>query len=678
MIAQVGLHVVDTQGVIRWANKTEMDLLGYTEEEYIGQPVTKFHADEGKVGEILDLLLSGQKVVNYIAPLRCKDGHIEYVEINSSMKKVDGKVSTTRCFSAVVTDKVLAAEAKEKLRRAEIEAASMEEQSASKTGFLRVLCHELRNPMTAVLGNNEMLAHRLKGYQDAMDSGMSFQDSLQFTTDIVTQLPQLSKFCRNALLSLDHMGAVLNETLTMSKMEADQGIVITSAVVDLRDLFQSVLSMFEIQAETKGIELRLDLTELGESPLFRTDKSWLSQIVINLLSNALKFTDQGQVAVTGRVLERKGGIAHLEFRVTDTGIGIAPSEQSKLFEVFAQANDQIQGEYGGSGLGLNIVKTTLAKMGGSIRVESAKGQGSEFIFDLPCAVAGSKPVPDQHRSPSQTAPVSAKDDPTAPHILIVDDDNILRDVLAEQLLVLGCTVTAVGNGTDAIQRTSGEKFSMILMDIDLQCPPNGLETTIQIRSGGLNAETPIVAVSGNSLEDDFLKGEQAGMNGYIVKPYTLSTLRVMVTEYTQNLVTPKPRSILVVDDNESVRSFLVDLLGELDPKARIEQAADGDDAVAKSIESPFDLIFLDVNMGATNGIDATKSIRSGTTNAQTPIVCLSGSTAPNEVDAVLQAGMTDFVPKPYGMNDIQRVLAKHKPHRPRRRSTDSDQLWLHF
>eukprot|EP00657_Telonema_sp_P-1_P007112 TRINITY_DN26744_c0_g1_i1.p1 TRINITY_DN26744_c0_g1~~TRINITY_DN26744_c0_g1_i1.p1 ORF type:complete len:231 (+),score=49.89 TRINITY_DN26744_c0_g1_i1:43-735(+) len=194
----------------------------------------------------------------------------------------------------------------------------------------------------------------------------------------------------------------------------------------------------------------------------------------------------------------------------------------------------------------------------------------------------------------------------------------------------------------------------------------GLKAAEKVRkTGSLNAHTPIVGVSGNSLAEDMHKASNAGMDAYIVKPYPPSSLVEMINIYTEFKTADRPadkRQILVVDDNEDVRSVLVRFLEILEPDAVIQEASNGKDATQMAANNRFDLIFMDLYMGETNGLDTTQEIRLGV-NKNTPVVCVSGSTQNETIEQVLQSGMTDFIAKPYEMKDIKSMLGKYKKRR---------------
>eukprot|EP00658_Telonema_sp_P-2_P048952 TRINITY_DN3722_c0_g1_i4.p1 TRINITY_DN3722_c0_g1~~TRINITY_DN3722_c0_g1_i4.p1 ORF type:complete len:893 (+),score=191.84 TRINITY_DN3722_c0_g1_i4:195-2873(+) len=512
-----------------------------------------------------------------------------------------------RRWDAKAADAITAMITREQLEQSQQEACFLRKLSDSKSVFLRTLCHELRNPMTAVQGNNEILVRKLTeltqssrqnravpepdggvGEEHTQDPELTQQSEcamlrarnqkleaqLRRVTEeldvVVDELPGMLRFSSNALLSAKHMSDVLNSTLTSTKLDSNEGQLASlpvppsaGAMVCVRECFEAIVNMFEILAQRKRIDLRLIHSE-GDF-MVRVDEGCLKQSVINLLGNALKFTEEGSIVIAVCIIsEDSGDQAWLECSVADTGIGMNEEEQAKVFRPFSQANSGIEAKYGGTGLGLNIVQQSLQRAGGAIRVKSVKHQGSTFTFELPVLVAAEGQDRDnqvQLQEPTQAASalirfdkprwrskfgVRLEDFVESPrrkrrgsrNVLIVDDDVGVREVLREQLgSVLDCKVTTASNGAEAVRVASEQRFDLIVMDINMPVM-GGLDATRAIRAGGESAEnasTPIVGLSGNSLGTDMELAKQAGMDNYLTKPYNLAELCEVVSQYTQSM-----------------------------------------------------------------------------------------------------------------------------------------------
>ena len=389
----VGLHVVDNTGKILWANKAELELLGYSKEEYIGHGIADFHVDKAKIDEILGLLLAGEKVVNSVAPLRCKDGHVEYVEINSSMRENNGKLVTTRCFSACVTDKLLETERKEHAVTLREKEASLETQRLAETKFLRSLCHELRNPLSGVRGNLELQMQQLDALTSMLNSACP--EPARILARVKAHVDDIKEFASAAAIAADHQALLLNETLTLAALGARQ---LAPQTVDLAVVAREVLAIVEVVAQVKGVPIHVDMPD--EARFVKTDLGWARLLLINLLTNATKFTKTGRIDVAFSIVpsstpaaaaaaatttiepatatttaaaatasdkssnnnnnNTSGGSSNntviVGLSVRDTGIGMTPEETKRLFAPFAQANAEISSKFGGSGLGLHIVR----------------------------------------------------------------------------------------------------------------------------------------------------------------------------------------------------------------------------------------------------------------------------------------------------------------------------------
>eukprot|EP00656_Telonema_subtile_P047487 TRINITY_DN5458_c0_g2_i1.p1 TRINITY_DN5458_c0_g2~~TRINITY_DN5458_c0_g2_i1.p1 ORF type:complete len:820 (+),score=148.33 TRINITY_DN5458_c0_g2_i1:254-2713(+) len=578
-----------------------------------------------------------------------------------------------RCWRAERSDRIVATMAREQLHRAQIEMQALQAMSKSKTEFVRTLCHELRNPMTAVQGNCEMLAHILSLQQG--------QGSSASAEHLAGQVPKMSQFSKNALLALSHMLEVLNETLSNAKHEAEIGCVVSKTdSVHVKQMLSSVHSMFEATAQQKHLDLQLDVPDSLAELVVKSNKNWIKQILINLLSNAFKFTNRGSITTGMRLLGKKDKSIKLEFTVTDTGIGMTPFEQTKLFQPFSQANGEIQKQYGGSGLGLDIVHRVLGQMDGTIRVSSTKYAGSTFTIELPFAVvnadvaadtesvqdgAQAKELPPDPPAAAEattrgSAPLAATDIASAePSVLLVDDDVGVQTTLCEILLALGCAVTCASDGEEAISQASEQQFDLILMDINMPVLGGlGAAEAIQSRlETARNSKTPIVGITG---EADFEQLGTSGMDSFLTKPVHLATMAQTVRKYIKAPTKPSNTSclpILVVDDDETVRTALIDMLVLLAPNLRVTQAANGQEAVERSVEEEFAAILMDLRMPVMDGIEAAKRIRQGSTNAGTRIICLSGNTNADQITEALMAGMTDYLAKPYALKDVERVIA---------------------
>ena len=311
-----GLHIVDSTGIIRWANKAEMDLLGYTRDEYFGKSVTEVYADGEVLQQLLTTLLSGNKLVRAVTPLWAKDGHLEWVEINSSMRKVNGKCSTTRCFSTCITDRVMREKEEAIAAAKEQEAAMAREETRRKTDFLRKLCHELRNPLAGVTGNIELLLSELHKAEQEIELAVSpAKEPTSTPTLPVSSTPpkeqtteeKLSEtekrlaetearassmqqtisaalgYAESAQLAAEHQMLVVNDTLSLSRLESE-GFEFSRKPVDVCNVLDTVQAILGVKAEEKSIDFTISKVDLPDRARYiSTDLVWLKQILINLV-----------------------------------------------------------------------------------------------------------------------------------------------------------------------------------------------------------------------------------------------------------------------------------------------------------------------------------------------------------------------------------------------------------
>eukprot|EP00658_Telonema_sp_P-2_P006230 TRINITY_DN1237_c0_g1_i3.p1 TRINITY_DN1237_c0_g1~~TRINITY_DN1237_c0_g1_i3.p1 ORF type:complete len:791 (-),score=198.92 TRINITY_DN1237_c0_g1_i3:271-2643(-) len=577
-----------------------------------------------------------------------------------------------------VTDQMINTITNNRLEQTQKEAVILRGLSESKSEFMRTLCHELRNPLTAVQGNNEMLVKKLTDYNLNSEQSTSMTDLLQSSADLQANVPKLLKMSSNALLSAQHMARILNQTLDLAKMESETGIAI--AATDnfcVSEALEVVVSMFEIKAMDQGIDFRLHVDPPDLWVV--TNKNWLTQIVINLVGNALKFTEEGSVEI---VASYSNDV--LTVTVRDTGIGMTSDEQEKLFAPFSQAHEDIRQHYGGSGLGLDIVRNALEHLNGSIMVTSTKNKGSTFTFTLPVGLA-EKPADATEEEATNTNHWCKNQ----PLVLVAEDDVQVRQTLCEQLEAFGCRVIATTDGQGVVAETKKQKFHLIFTDINMPVL-GGLEATQVIRSGqasALNVNTPIVGISANASKADTQLADQAGMDGFIAKPYQLSTLAETLKAYTEPRQRESPVGsrqvvVLIVDDDNSIREMMAEFVSVIAPKVKLVEAVNGQQAVDLAANQEFALIFMDLWMPVMDGIQATQEIRkSSGLNCETPIVCLSGNTHTNKTADALRAGMSDFVSKPYTLKDIEGKLATHgviKRTRRRRRPNEREDYRVQF
>ena len=527
-----------------------------------------------------------------------------------------------------------------------VEAA--EEASRSKGQFLANMSHEIRTPMNAILG---MLALLRK-------------------TELTTRQADYAVKTEGAAHSL--LG-LLNDILDFSKVEAGKMTLEPNPFRTdqlLRDL--SVIMSANIGA--KPVEVLFDIDPALPRCLLG-DAMRLQQVLINLSGNAIKFTPQGEVVVSMAVVAREADTVTMEVAVRDTGIGIAPENQARIFTAFNQAEASTTRRFGGTGLGLVISLRLVALMGGELRLDSALGQGSRFHFriTLPVVADVADDVADlgPQALPAHAAPVRA---------LVIDDNPTAREVLERMCLSLGWGVDMAEGGEAALtllqaRAAAGGTYQAVF--VDWQMPGlDGWQTSQRIRELGLTGDAPVVVMvtaHGREMLAQRSEAEQALIDGFLVKPVTASMLFDAVADGRSEREQPHLSRVagtasghrlaglrlLVVEDNLNNQQVARELLG--DEGATVQIANHGLEAVeaVAAAAVPFDVVLMDLQMPVMDGFTATRRIRDDLGMLTLPIVAMTANAMASDREACLAAGMNDHVGKPFDLDHLVHVLRRH-------------------
>jgi signal transduction histidine kinase/ActR/RegA family two-component response regulator len=365
-----------------------------------------------------------------------------------------------------------------------------EQASRAKSDFLAMMSHELRTPMNGVLGMLQLLE----------------------TTEMTQEQ---AEYAALATESTEHLLKVINDILDFSRIERG-ALELERIPFSLQDLLLGSIQVFQHSAQQRGLYLRLESQPGLEDFEVRGDPTRIRQILVNLLGNALKFTEEGGIRIETRWQPLDNEVLWFTCAVRDSGIGIAPERLEHMFDAFQQADTSISRRYGGTGLGLSIARTLAERMGGTLHASSEEGIGSVFTLEIPLPFSLRS---EDIQAQTQNDVASGGDQ----EVLLVEDNPVNQTVIEAMLRSLGYRVTLVGDGAQAVQRFDARRFSAVLMDCRLPVM-DGYEATRQIRRHMPQNGTPIIALTANALQGDREACLQAGMNDYLAKPFKRADL----------------------------------------------------------------------------------------------------------------------------------------------------------
>jgi two-component system, sensor histidine kinase and response regulator len=640
----VGIFQVDCSGACVYANPMLQAMTGRSAEELLGDRWVEM-ADQDKQERFLTEWRSAVRSGNdYQSLLRIHkpDGEERLLQVRAAhVFDKDGKSFGYVGTMEDVSDRRTVERA---LRQAKDAA---EAANRSKSEFLANMSHEIRTPMNGILGMTQL----------ALDTDLP---------------PEQRTYLETVKSSADALLRILNDVLDFSKIEAGK-LDLECIEFDLRETVGAMAKTVAIRAHDRGLEMACHI--FNDVPnRFLGDPLRLRQVLLNLVGNAIKFTEVGEVLVQVRCETRTEDSVLLHFEVRDTGIGIPKEKHALIFEPFAQADGSTTRRYGGTGLGLTISSELVQKMGGRIWVDSEPGKGSTFCFEVPFGLAT------QQERPSQTGPIPSLEDL---RVLVVDDNPTNRAILQDMLGNWGMKPALADCGPAALAllqmaARAGRPFPLVVLDV-MMPGMDGYSVAAKIKQNPATADSAILMLTSGNSRGEAQRCKALGIAAFMVKPIQQSELfDAIITGLTRSsgvkevkrpaessfAASPRPLHILLAEDNAVNQRVAVMTLEKIGHQVCV--VSNGKAALEKLETEEIDVVLMDVQMPIMSGEEATARIREleRNTGRHLPIIAMTAHAMKGDRERLLRAGMDDYLAKPIQSAELMRILEKFTPTTP--------------